>query len=281
MDPRIPSLSGEPPSPTVDISMPNAARMYDYLLGGCHNFAIDRETAEKAMAAGRVSPLPARANRSFLRRAVRFMVEQGVHQFLDLGSGIPTVGNVHEIAQYANPEAHVVYVDNEPIAVAHARQLLAGNESAAIIGSDLRAVETILDDPDTRRLLDFDKPVGVLMVAVFHFIPDLDDPAGIIGSYLGRLRAGGYLALSHYTEDGYTPDKRKLASAGRAAYGTQVVGRSRAELTALMRGLEIVSPGVVYTPEWRPDDEQPIVENPADSEIYAVVARVPVVGGGR
>ena len=275
MDPRIPSLSGEPPAPTVDISMPNAARMYDYLLGGCHNFAIDRETAEKAMAAGRVSPLPARANRSFLRRAVRFMVEQGVHQFLDLGSGIPTVGNVHEIAQYANPEAHVVYVDNEPIAVAHARQLLADNSSAAIIGSDLREVETILNDPDTQRLLDFDKPIGVLMVAVFHFIPDLDDPAGIIGRYLGTLRAGGYLALSHYTEDGYTPEKRQLAAAGRAAYGTQVVGRTRAELTALMHGLEIVEPGVVYTPEWRPDDEQPIVENPADAEIYAAVAKIP------
>lgn len=275
MDPRIPSLSGEPPTPTVDISMPNAARMYDYLLGGCHNFAIDRETAEKAMAAGRVSPLPARANRSFLRRAVRFMVDQGVEQFLDLGSGIPTVGNVHEIAQYAKPEAHVVYVDNEPIAVAHARQLLAGNPSAAIIGSDLRDVEVILNDPETRRLLDFDKPVGVLMVAVFHFIPDLDDPAGIIGRYLGALRAGGYLALSHYTEDGYTPEKRKLAAAGRAAYGTQVVGRSRDELAGLMGGLEIVEPGVVYTPEWRPDDEQPIVGNPADAEIYAVVARVP------
>ncbi len=275
MDPRIPSLTGEPPSPMVDISAPNAARMYDYLLGGCHNFAIDRETAEKAMAAGRVSAFPARANRSFLRRAVRFMVDRGVDQFLDLGSGIPTVGNVHEIAQSVNPDAHVVYVDNEPIAVAHARQLLADNPSAAIVGADLRDVDTVLNDPDTKRLLDFDRPVGVLLVAVFHFVSDEDDPAGIIGRYLGVLRSGGYLALSHYTEDGYTPEKRRLAAAGRAAYGTRVVGRSRAELVGLMRGLDIVPPGVVYTPEWRPDDSQPVVANPADAEIYAFVARIP------
>lgn len=276
MDPRIPSLSGEPPMPCVDISVPNAARMYDYLLGGCHNFAVDRETAEKAMAAGRVSPLPARANRSFLRRAVRFMVSQGIDQFLDLGSGIPTVGNVHEIAQQTNQDARVVYVDNEPIAVAHARQLLAKNPNAAMIGADLRDTATVLRDPETVRLLDFDRPVGVLTVAVFHFIPDAADPAGIIRRYLSTLRAGGFLAMSHYTEDDYTPDKRRLAAAGRAAYGTQVIGRSRDELLALMTGLDVLPPGVVYVPEWRPEDEQPAVANPAESEIYGAVARVPV-----
>lgn len=275
MDPRIPSLSGEPPSPTVDITVPNAARMYDYLLGGCHNFAIDRETAEKAMAAGRVSPLPARANRSFLRRAVRFMVGAGVDQFLDLGSGIPTVGNVHEIAQGINPAARVVYVDNEPIAVAHARQLLSGNASATMVSADLRDADTVLADPETRRLIDFDRPVGVLLVAVFHFIPDSDNPVGIVDRYLNAVQAGGFLALSHYTEDGYTPDKRALAAAGRAAYGTQVVGRGHAELKALLPGLELVPPGIVYTPEWRPDDQEPPVTNPADAEIYAAVARIP------
>ena len=274
MDPRIPSLSGEPPAPTVDISIPNAARMYDYLLGGCHNFAIDRETAEKAMAAGRVSPLPARANRSFLRRAVRFMIDAGIDQFLDLGSGIPTVGNVHEIAQEANPDARVVYVDNEPIAVAHARQLLTGNSGATIVAADLRDIETVLNAQETRRLIDFDRPIGILLVAVFHFIPDSDNPAGIVASYLDAARAGGFLALSHYTEDSYTPEKRARAAAGRAAYGTQVVGRGRTELMALMPGLELVAPGIVYTPEWRPDDQQPAVPNPADAEIYAAVARI-------
>ena len=275
MDPRIPSLSGEPPSPAVDISLPNAARIYDYLLGGCHNFAIDRETAEKAMAAGRSSALPARANRSFLRRAVRFMVSEGIDQFLDLGSGIPTVGNVHEIAQHANPDAHVVYVDNEPIAVAHARQLLAGNQNAMIIGADLRDTGAVLTHPDTRRLLDFDRPIGLLMVAVFHFIPDSDDPAGIIGRYVSAFRDGGYLALSHYTEDGYTPEKRQRAAAGKAAYRTPVVGRTSTELTGLLRGMEVLPPGCVYTPEWRPDDEQSVVSNPADAEIYAIVGRIP------
>lgn len=278
MDPRIPSLSGEPPAPTVDISIPNAARIYDYMLGGCHNFAIDRETAEKAMAAGRVSPLPARANRSFLRRAVRFMIDAGIDQFLDLGSGIPTVGNVHEIAQEANPDARVVYVDNEPIAVAHARQLLTGNPGATIVAADLRDTEAVLKAPETCRLIDFARPVGVLLVAVFHFIPDSDNPAETVASYLDAARAGGFLALSHYTEDGYTPEKRVRAAAGRAAYGTQVVGRGRTELMALMPGLELVAPGIVYTPEWRPEDREPSVPNPADAEIYAAVARIPCIG---
>jgi len=275
MDPRIPSLSGQPPAPTVDISIPNAARIYDYMLGGCHNFAIDRETAEKAMAAGRVSPLPARANRSFLRRAVQFMIDAGIDQFLDLGSGIPTVGNVHEIAQEANPDAHVVYVDNEPIAAAHARQLLAGNPGATIVAADLRDTEAVLNAPETRRLIDFDRPVGILLVAVFHFIPDSDNPAEIVESYLKTTQAGGFLALSHYTEDGYTPEKRARAAAGRAAYGTQVVGRGRTELLALMPGLDLVAPGIVYTPEWRPEDQEPAVPNPAEAEIYAAVARIP------
>jgi SAM-dependent methyltransferase len=204
------------------------------------------------------------------------MVEQGVTQFLDLGSGIPTVGNVHEIAQHANPAARVVYVDNEPVAVAHARRLLADNPNATMVAADLRDTDAVLAHPDTQQLLDFTRPVGVLMVAVFHFIPDAADPAGIIGRYLAALRSGGYLALSHYTQDGYTPEKRELARAGLAAYAstqTQVVPRRQAELVALLGGLEMVPPGCVYAPLWHPDDEP--VTDPSEAEIYAVVARIP------
>jgi hypothetical protein len=276
MDLPVPPLGDLPPC--VDISVPNPARIYDYLLGGNHNFAIDRETADRAMAAGQVNALPARANRSFLRRAVRFMVDQGITQFLDLGSGIPTVGNVHEIAQHADPTARVVYVDNEPIAAAHARRLLADNPNATMIGADLRDSDYVLTHPEVRELLDFTRPIGVLLVAVFHFIPDEADPADIIGNYLAAPRAGGYLALSHYTQDGYTPEKRERAKAGLAAYSstrTQVVPRSRADLTALLGGLEMVPPGCVYAPLWRPDDEPITVTDPAEAEIYAVVARIP------
>ncbi|HEY3608812.1 MAG TPA: SAM-dependent methyltransferase [Pseudonocardiaceae bacterium] len=277
MDVPLPPSFGELPS-SVDISLPNPARIYDYLLGGNHNFAIDRETADRAMAAGQVNALPAMANRSFLRRAVRFMVDQGVTQFLDLGSGIPTVGNVHEIAQHADPAARVVYVDNEPVAVAHARRLLTDNPNATMVAADLRDTEYVLAHPETSQLLDFSRPVGVLMVAVFHFIPDAANPGGIIRDYLAALKSGGFLALSHYTQDGYTPEKRELARAGLAAYAstqTQVVPRSRADLTALLGGLEMVPPGCVYAPLWHPDNEPVIVTDPSEAEIYAVVARIP------
>jgi hypothetical protein len=269
------AMSEEPP--VVDVSIPNPARIYDYLLGGSHNFAVDRETADRAMAAGQVTALPARANRSFLRRAVRFMITQGVHQFLDLGSGIPTAGNVHEIAQLADPAARVVYVDNEPVAVAQARQLLADNPNAAIIGSDVRDTETVLEHPATRELLDLSRPIGVLMVAVLHFIPDEDDPEGLVGRYLRDVPAGSHLALSHYSEDAYTPEKRALAEQGKAAYQrtrTSVFARTRDRIGQLAGQVDLVEPGIVWTPQWRPDGGDPEVPDPAAAEIYAAVGRV-------
>jgi SAM-dependent methyltransferase len=269
-------LSGESPS-VVDVSIPNPSRIYDYLLGGSHNFAVDRETADRAMAAGKVTALPARANRSFLRRAVRFMIDSGVDQFLDLGSGIPTAGNVHEIAQRVNPDARVVYVDNEPVAVAQARQLLADNPNATIIGSDVRDADAVLGHPDTARLLDFSRPIGLLTVAVLHFVPDADDPAGLVRRYLADAVPGSYLALSHHSEDAYTAEKRALAAAGRAAYSrtqTAVFARTRAEIAAFLAPTELVEPGIVWTPQWRPDGGDPEVTDPAEAEIYAAVGRL-------
>ncbi|HJP75236.1 MAG TPA: SAM-dependent methyltransferase [Pseudonocardiaceae bacterium] len=263
--------------PLVDTSRPNPARIYDYLLGGSHNFAVDRETAEQTMAAGLVTAAPAIANRSFLRRAVRFMIEEGIDQFLDLGSGIPTVGNVHEIAQQAHADARVVYVDNEPIAVAHARQLLADDPNTAMVAADLRDADTVLNHPDTRALLDFRRPIGLLMVAVFHFVPDGDDPAGIVARYASAVADGSYVAISHYTRDGYDEAKSERVRKAMQTYqrtATPVYARSATQLGELVNGLEIVPPGIVWTPLWRPDSSEPALCEPSDAEIIAAVARI-------
>jgi len=266
-------------SGAVDMSVPNPARIYDYLLGGAHNFQVDRDTAETVMAAGKVGPRIAWANRSFLRRAVRYMAGTGIDQFLDLGSGIPTVGNVHEIAQAADPAARVVYVDNDPVAVTHARHLLAGNDNATILDADLRDPDAVLAAADRTGLLDWSRPVGVLLVAVFHFVPDSADPAAILRRYCAAARGGGLLALSHYTDEAYTAEKRARSRAGVQEYqqrtGTAPIPRSRAELAALLSGFDIVEPGIVWAPEWRPDPGDEPDPAPADTEIYALVARVP------
>ncbi|HJP74341.1 MAG TPA: SAM-dependent methyltransferase [Pseudonocardiaceae bacterium] len=253
---------------------PNAARMYDYMLGGSTNFAVDREAADQMLAVGGATTAPARLNRAFLGRAVRFMTEQGIDQFLDLGSGIPSVGNVHEIAQTANPEARVVYVDNEPVAVHHARELLAGNDRAVMINADLRDVPGVVGNAETRRLLDFGRPVGLLMVAIFHFIPDDDRPAEIVSGYLRALIGGGYLAISHFSDNGLV-QAREAATLYRRTT-TPVVARTRAEIGALLAGTELVEPGLVWTPEWRPDGGEPTLESPSDARIYAAVGEIPV-----
>ena len=173
----------------IDPNVPSMARTYDYLLGGAHNFAVDRKLAD---AAERIMPRSreiARLNRAFLRRAVLFLVESGIRQFLDIGSGVPTVGNVHEIAQHAAPDARIVYVDKDPVAVAHSELLLHGNEQAAVIHADLRETERILTDPAARRLLDFDEPIGLLTVMMLHFVPDSDNPAGALATYRDVMRS--------------------------------------------------------------------------------------------
>jgi hypothetical protein len=274
-DSTPPQFSGLPPS--VDVTTPNAARMYDYMLGGSSNFAIDRETADTMLTQAGNTTAPARLNRSFLRRAVRFMADQGIDQFLDLGSGIPTVGNVHEIAQAANPAARVVYVDNEPVAVAHARQLLADNDGAVIVDADLRDPVAVLGHPETQRMLDFDRPLGVLLVAVFHFIADDDEPADIVASYRAAAAAGGWLALSHFTADSRALGARRGVDVYRRT-STPVVARSRSEVDALLHGMDLVDPGLVWIPRWRPDGGDPPLARDEDSVIYAAVGRIEPAG---
>lgn len=257
----------------VDIDRPNAARVYDYMLGGAHNFEVDRTFAEQVKAASGSSVRPSRVNRGFLRRTVEYLLAQGVTQFLDLGSGIPTVGNVHEIAQRTNPDARVVYVDIEPVAVAHAQYLLSDNKNAVMVHADLRCPDSVLHHPDTRRLIDFTQPVGLLMLAVLHFVPDTENPAGIVTRYRSALPAGSYLALSHLTDEGSADLARAAAWFNRTA--TPMILRSKADVTAMMTGTDLVDPGVVWAAAWHPDGSDVSLGSPAESGIYAAVGQIP------
>ncbi len=260
-----------------EIDKPNAARIYDYMLGGSHNFEVDRKFADDMMAATNSTPRSYRMNRSFLRRAVRFMVDNGIDQFLDLGSGIPTVGNVHEVAQSINPDVRVVYVDNEQVAVSHSRRMLADNPNAIIIDADLRDTRAVLGHPETQRMLDFSRPVGLLMVAIFHFIPDRDRPIEIVARYREALRGGGYLAMSHFTGDDRAITSATLGAQWYQQTANPLIMRTRTEFEALLTDVELVPPGVTWVQQWHPDNSEPELAIPSESAIYAAVGRIPSV----
>ncbi len=228
--------------------------MYDYYLGGCHNYAVDREMARQALAALPNLRKIAWANRAFLRRVVRYLCAAGVDQFLDLGSGIPTVGNVHEIAHLANPAARVAYVDVDAVAVSHSNALLAGSDRAVAVQADLRDPAAVLTHPEVRAVLDLDRPVAVLMLAVLHFIPDTDDPAGVVTGYADALPEGGYLAISHTSRTEVPPSVGGLAVLDLYdRHSSSVLPRSREELLRFFARYELVDPGLVPIPLWRPD----------------------------
>lgn len=242
--------------------------MYDYFLGGGHNFAADRQLADKVSAV-----IPAkdivRLNRSFLRRAVRYLVnEAGVRQFLDLGSGVPTVGNVHEIAQHENPDCTVVYVDNDPVAVAHGELMLQQNGNAKIILADLRQPNTVLGHDETLRLIDFREPTAVLMCAALHFVGDQESPADVVAGYRDALCPDSALVMSHATGDDYPED---LARAVELYKNTKnpVTARTREQIVQFFDGFDLVSPGVVLLPLWRPDHGE--VADPRRSLCYGGV----------
>jgi hypothetical protein len=254
---------------SVDLQRPNAARVYDYLLGGACNFEHDRQFAEKLLATIPEAKGAARLNRAFLRRAVKFCVAQGIRQFLDLGSGIPTAGNVHEIAQREAPDAHVVYVDAEPVAVAHSELILEGNHRAGVLQSDLLDVDRVLTAEPVRKLIDFDQPVAILMAAVLHFVPDSADPAPAVARYIRTMAPGSYFVLSHAAKV-----EMKRSQDGWRMYDDSTTpggGRTRDEVAAFMTGTEIVEPGVVWTPEWRPDTPPDTGARPELSMVYAAV----------
>jgi len=237
----------------VDPGRASVARIYDAMLGGVHNFAIDRE----ALAAftgidPRVRAL-ARANRAFLGRAVRFLVEAGVRQFLDLGSGIPTQGNVHEVAQAAAPDARVVYVDNDPAAVAHSASLLADNAGADVVSADIRRPAEVLASPHVRALIDFDQPVAVLMITILHFITEEEGPDDLVAAFRDALPAGSWLALSHATNEDRPQTAAAVGKLYRSKATSPVTARSRERIADLFDGFDLVDPGLVHVPLWRPD----------------------------
>ena len=257
----------------VDLSRPSAARVYDYYLGGSHNLEVDRRMAREAISLWPELPTIMQANRAFLRRAVRYLAERGTTQFLDIGSGIPTVGNVHEAAQQVRPGTRVVYVDSDPVAVAHSRAILAGDEHTAVVHADLRAPETILEDPAVRATLDLDQPTAVLMVAVLHFVRDEDNPFGAVARIRDRLAPGSHLVLSHASDEG-RPD---AAASHRELYSrtpTPMTMRRREEIARFPAGFDLVDPGPARWPLWRPDAPDPAARQPERMTGFAGVGRL-------
>jgi hypothetical protein len=241
--------------PGLDISRPSPARVYDYYLGGYHNFAADREMARKALEMWPELPSIMRANRAFLRRAVTYLGESGVRQFLDVGSGIPTVDNVHSVAGECLPDPHVVYVDIDPVAVQHSRAILAGDDRTAVIQADLREPHDVLAKAAETGLLDFHQPIALLVVALLHFVPDGDRPHEVLRAYRDALGRGSHLVISHATHEGLP----ELSSSHEELYrrmGTPMTMRSRDQVAAFFEGYELADPGLVYLLQWRPGPEE-------------------------
>ena len=257
----------------LDLTHPSVARVYDYYLGGSHNFEADREFARRTLAVMPDLPTIAHENRAFLRRVVQQLCAAGIDQFLDLGSGIPTVGNAHEVAQQANPQARVVYVDHEPVAVTHSQQLLADDDQTTVLSADLRDPGTLLADPVVRAHLDLERPVAVLLVGVLHVVPNDDQPAAFVAEYMRATVPGSYLVISHLSRDGREDIAKALEIYNQPGSPSSVYLRSREEITALFGDLTIVEPGVVRMPQWRPDSPDDVPPEVAAYPGFAGVGR--------
>jgi S-adenosyl methyltransferase len=250
----------------INTGVPNPARVYDYLLGGKDNFPADRVVAEQLLGIAPVARDVVEDNRAFLRRVVRLLTrEAGIRQFIDLGSGLPTQGNVHEVAQAVAHDARVIYVDNDAMVVTHGRALLAG-DNTDVVEADLREPDLLMGHPEVRELIDFNQPVALLLMAILHFIPDDEDPLGIVARFRDALPAGSYLAISHGTRD--IPARPDMSPEEMTDMGTRVeqlyqlttgtlVTRTRAQIEPFFDGLELLPPGVVEIQRWRPDHHRP------------------------
>jgi SAM-dependent methyltransferase len=276
-------MEPSPPAPEdldIDTERPTLARAYDYLLGGEHNFASDREMIRQAMDFMPDLPIQAQANRAFLHRAVSFLADAGIRQFLDIGSGIPTRGNVHEVAQKAAPDAKVVYVDIDPVAVSHSRQLLADNPNTVVIQEDARNTKAIIEHPDVRARIDFDQPLAVIMVALLHVISDADDPYAIVATMRSVMAPGSYLVIGHGTSDGLPAEAARMKELTRRT-PTTLHTRDRASVLRLFDGFELIEPGLVWVPEWRPESPDDVPANPERSTNYGGVGRLVASPGDR
>lgn len=254
-------MSGESAPPGVDTSKPSVARVYDYMLGGKDNFAVDREAGQLALQITPDGPEAGRANRGFLRRVVRYLVaEAGIRQFLDIGSGLPTQGNVHEIAHEIDPEVRVVYVDHDPVVLAHSHALLADANTTTVIQADLRRPEEILEHPDVVRNIDFNEPVGLLLLAILHHLNEDEDPDGVAARLRDAVPSGSYVAISHFHNPGdeHAEVAKKALQVEKIFNETLGTGRwrTREEILRYFGDLELLEPGLVPMAEWRPDGEE-------------------------
>jgi trans-aconitate methyltransferase len=257
--------TGNPVPGDIDTTRPNVARIYDYLLGGKDNFTVDREAAKQLLEASPDIAGIVRDNRSFIGRVVRYLAgEAGIRQFIDLGGGLPTQTNVHEMAQAVAPDARVVYVDNDPVVWSHGQALLAHGEQVAMMHGDLRQPAAVLGNPELRALIDLDQPVALMCAAVLHFVPDTDEPHRVTAGYRDQLAPGSYLAISHGTT-GETDDHQQVVGGVTSVYrqaSAQLHVRSRAEVQRFFDGFEMIKPGLVWINEWRPDPGIPSAGQP-------------------
>jgi hypothetical protein len=258
-DDALPPMRDEAPSARIDPTIPHPARIYDYLLGGKDHFASDREAAEQLLKVSPGTREGVRAHRAFLRRAVRYLAaEAGVTQFLDIGTGIPTQGNTHEIAQGANPYSRVAYVDNDPIVLVHGRALLTGTETGmtTVIEADLREPDVILSHPEVRQVIDFSKPVGLILAGVLHFLTDDDDPHRLVDYCKAAIPSGSHLLLSHITLD-FAPKVQQDEMSKPYEKGVaSMVPRTHADVARFFGGWEMTEPGLVEVVDWRPDENE-------------------------
>jgi hypothetical protein len=252
---------------------PSIAGVRDYWLGGQHHRELDRDFADRTAVVVPHLPYVVRAERALLARMVRYLVGQGVRQFLDLGSGVPAVGHVHEIAQGIDPASRAVYVDTDPGVVADSGHLLAGNKHAALVDADIREPSQVLNAPETRRLLDLGEPTAVLVVSTLQHISDADDPIGVVAAYRDAMCSGSYLAVSHFGPDEHLEAGQKLFDQMNLGERPNVTLRDRDAVAVLFSGLELVSPGIVPIVLWRPDLDDDLGRNPERHPIYAGLGR--------
>jgi O-methyltransferase involved in polyketide biosynthesis len=263
--------------PGIDPTKPNIARVYDFQLGGKDNYAVDREVGRQILQLAPEAPSVARANRGFLRRVVRHLIlKEGIRQFVDIGSGLPTQGNVHEIAEEAQPGTRVIYVDNDPVVLVHARALLDTSDATKVVQADLREPKEILSNPEVREFIDFDQPVGLLLIAILHHLND-DEVPGITAELRDALAPGSYLAITHFHNPGSAmPEEAAIAEASEKLlidkFGS---GRFRttAEISSFFGDFELLEPGVVPLRSWRPDTSQPPTLIGGDHRLVGGVAR--------
>ncbi|MFC1408780.1 SAM-dependent methyltransferase [Streptacidiphilus sp. N1-12] len=264
------------PEPTnLHPEIPHPARVYDFLLGGKDHFPSDREAGEKILAMGEGGRTAVRANRAFLQRAVRTLAELGIDQFLDIGTGIPTAGNTHQVAQQADPEARVVYVDNDPIVLTHARALMSGpgHGVTRVLQADLREPEQILAAREVTETLDLTRPVALLLVAVLHFLKDSERPGEIVAALIDALPSGSYVVLSHVTDEVLTDEEVTGVGVAYSKVPTGMNLRTREQVGQFLTGVDLLDPGLVLCPFWRPDGEPAPEANRVS--ILAAVGRKP------